>query len=312
MLASLPSPGSSAIEIGPLTFRAYGLMIALGVIAAVWLTGRRLAERGHQRELAGALALVGVPAGLVGARLHHVITDWRSFEGNWGDAFAIWEGGLGIAGAIIAGAAAVMWYGRRRGVPLTDLFDATAPAIPLAQAIGRWGNWFNQELFGRPTDLPWGLEIDPERRPVQHLDQETFHPTFLYESLWNVAVVVFLLWLGRRNVLRPGRLFAVYAASYAVGRLWVESLRIDTSSEIAGVRVNIWIYLVVLAVALAIIARGVLPRDQWGTRASGAGGDEALMAGSDAADGSVDDDLHHDEPDDGVAVETTAGDEGDG
>ena len=257
MLASIPSPASSAIDIGPLTFRAYGLMIALGVVAAVWLAGRRFAERGYPRETAASLAMVDVPAGLVGARLHHVITDWKSFQGNWADAIKIWEGGLGIAGAIIAGVLAVVWYTRRHDVPMGVVLDATAPAIPLAQAIGRWGNWFNQELFGRPTDLPWGLEIDPDHRPVEYLAEDTFHPTFLYESLWNLALVAVLLWLSRRNVLRSGRLFAVYAGGYAIGRLWVEALRIDPSSEIAGVRVNLWIYTVVLVAMIVVVLRGL-------------------------------------------------------
>ncbi|MCB0996014.1 MAG: prolipoprotein diacylglyceryl transferase [Acidimicrobiales bacterium] len=312
MLASIPSPGSNAIDIGPLTFRAYGLMIALGVIAAVWLAGKRLAERGYPPELAGSLAMVGVPAGLVGARVHHVITDWRSFQGNWGDAIKIWEGGLGIAGAVLAGAAAVLWYSRRNRLPIGVVLDATAPAIPLAQAIGRLGNWFNQELFGRPTDLPWGLEIDLDHRPVQYLDRETFHPTFLYESLWNVGVVLVLLWLSRRRVLRTGRLFAVYAGLYAIGRLWVESMRIDPSSEIAGVRVNIWIYSIVLAISVAVVLTGRRPVDEWGEPY-----DEVLTDGPEPADEDedVDEELESDESiDDGVSIgmEREAVDEGDG
>lgn len=257
MLASIPSPGSGSIDLGPLTFRAYGVMIALGVLAAVWLVGRRFAARGIDPDHATGLAMWAVPAGLVGARLNHVITDWRSFQGRWGDVVKIWEGGLGILGGVLLGAVAGIAYMRRHAIPLGVGLDVAAPSLPLAQAIARWGNWFNQELFGRPTDLPWGLEIDPEHRPDGYADVETFHPTFLYESLWNVGVFAFLLWLERRGRLRTGRLLAAYFAAYAVGRLWVESLRIDRATEVAGLRVNLWIYGVVLLVALVVLFRGL-------------------------------------------------------
>lgn len=255
--ASIPSPGSGAIELGPLTFRAYGVMIALGVLAAVWLAGRRFAQRGYPSEHATGMAMWAVPAGIVGARLYHVITDWQKFEGNWGDAFRIWEGGLGILGGVLLGAVAGFAYMRRHGIPYAVGFDAVAPALPLAQAIGRWGNWFNQELFGGPTDLPWGLEIDPENRPAEYADVETFHPTFLYESLWNLGVVVVLLRIDRTRRLAAGHLFAAYLALYSVGRLWVEALRVDDANEIAGLRVNIWVFSIVLVISVAIVVRGL-------------------------------------------------------
>ncbi len=253
VLASLPSPGSSSIELGPLTLRAYGLMIALGVLAAVWLFARRLAERGFDPDHATGIAMWAVPAGLVGARLYHVITDWRSFEGRWEDAFKIWQGGLGIPGGIALGAAIGIWQAHTRGISTANVVDLAAPSLPLAQAIGRWGNWFNQELYGKPTDLPWALEIDPENRVPASLDDTTFHPTFLYESLWNFALVGFLLWLDRRRVLRPGALFAVYTGGYAIGRLWIEAIRIDTASQLGGVRVNIFVMSALLAVSLAYL-----------------------------------------------------------
>ncbi len=255
MFASIPSPSSGGIDVGPFTFRAYGVMIALGILAAVWLTAKRFAERGYAADHATALAMWVVPAGLVGARLYHVITDWRRFEGRWDEAFQIWEGGLGVLGGVLAGALAGAVYARTHDIPVGRLVDIAAPALPLAQAIGRWGNWFNQELFGKPTDLPWGLEIDRDERPVEHITEDTFHPTFLYESLWNLGLVVVLLRLDRLGRLRPSGLFAAYLAGYSVGRLWVEALRIDEASEIAGLRVNLWVFSILLLVSLAWVAR---------------------------------------------------------
>jgi prolipoprotein diacylglyceryl transferase len=262
VLASIPSPTSSSIELGPFTFRAYGLMIALGVLAAVWLTGKRLAERGYKADHATGLAMWVVPAGLIGARMYHVITDWRSFQGQWFDVVKIWEGGLGILGGVVAGAIAGVAYARKYDIILSDLFDIVAPAVPLAQAIGRWGNWFNQELFGRPTDLPWGLEIDVENRPDEFINEDTFHPTFLYESLWNFGLVLLLLKLDRSRRLRPWGLFATYLAGYSAGRLWIEALRVDHASEIAGLRVNLWVFSVVFLSSLYVVIRSIRRPDE--------------------------------------------------
>ena len=243
ILTSIPSPGADSLEIGSLDLRAYGLIIALGVLAAAWLFHRRFTERGHSPDLASSVIAWMVFAGLIGARIYHVITDWKTYEGNWGEAWQIWEGGLGIPGAVIT-AAAVMWvYARQKGIPMSDIADSVAPALPLGQAIGRWGNWFNQELYGRPTDLPWALEIDSEHRRRQYLDDETFHPAFLYECVWNLALVGVLLWVNKRFTLRPGRLFGLYVLGYSLGRLWIEFIRVDFASELAGVRVNIWVML---------------------------------------------------------------------
>jgi prolipoprotein diacylglyceryl transferase len=242
MLASIPSPSSGTLEIGPLSLNAYGLCIALGVVAAVWLFGRRLEEKGiGTREDANAIAIWGVAAGVVGARLYHVITDWERFEGNLEDVVKIWEGGLGIPGGMLAGVLAGTYAGYRRGIPLGQGLNAVAPALPLAQAIGRWGNWFNQELYGRPTDLPWAVEIDPEHRVAGYETYETFHPTFLYESLWNLSLCGVLLWIDKRFRPAGGRLLAMYVLGYGVGRFWIEGLRIDEADEIAGLRWNQWV-----------------------------------------------------------------------
>ncbi len=243
MFASIPSPSRNIIEIGPLDIRIYGLMIALGVIVAVWFIGWRMQQRGMNPEIAISLAWVVVPAGLIGARLYHVITDWRSFsdEDRWGDVFKIWEGGLGIPGAIIAGVIAAAVLCKMRGWSLAQILDIAAPTLLAAQAIGRLGNWFNQELFGRPTDLPWGVEIDQVNRPVEYFTDTTFHPTFLYEALWMLALMGLLLWLDKLRKLPVGHLFALYVLGYASGRIWIEFLRVDPASELAGVRVNVWV-----------------------------------------------------------------------
>jgi prolipoprotein diacylglyceryl transferase len=261
-LASIPSPPDNAIHLGPFQLRAYGLAIALGVVAAVLIAQRRWVRRGGDAADISGLAVWSVLAGLVGARLYHVITDWRRFEGRWWHVFAIWEGGLGIPGGLVAGVLTGAWLAHRRGLPVAQLLDVVAPALPVAQAIGRLGNWFNQELFGRPTDLPWGLEIDPEHRPARFADVATFHPTFLYEALWNLALAgLLVLYERRRPDHRPGRLFGFYVAGYAAGRLWVEALRVDPASEILGVRVNIWISGIVLVGALAWLVATRHPPD---------------------------------------------------
>ncbi len=255
LLASIPSPGSKQLELGPINLRYYGLMIALGVLAAVWLAQKRWNERGGGPDDMSAVAFVGVPAGLIGARLYHVITDWGRFEDRPGDIVKIWEGGLGIPGGMLAGLLVGVWAAKRRGMSGAGTLDAVAPALPLAQAIGRWGNWFNQELFGGPTDLPWGLEIDGRYRPAEHATVETFHPTFLYESLWNLALCAGLLALDRKRIVPRGRLVFAYLVGYGVGRLWVESLRIDAANHVFGVRVNIWVSLIAIVAGLILLFR---------------------------------------------------------
>ena len=248
ILASFPSPPSEAIEFGPLTLRAYGLAIAFGVLAGVWLAQKRWSAVGGDPDDITKIAMWAVPAGLLGARLYHVITDWR-FDEGFAEPFKIWEGGLGIPGGIGVGVLVAVWIIHREGWDRPLLLDAVVPALPLAQAIGRIGNWFNQELFGGPTDLPWAVEIAPEHRPPEYLDVETFHPTFLYEALWNLGLVVFLIWLDGTRKLRTGALLAVYVVGYLSARLWLETVRIDPANEIAGVRVNIWMSIVGIVIA---------------------------------------------------------------
>ena len=243
LLASIPSPSDASISIGPLELRAYGLLIALGVLAAVWMAGRMLEQKGlGTADDASSIGIWGVAAGVVGARLYHVATEWSRFSDDLGAIPKIWEGGLGIPGGLVAGVLVGLWQARRRGIAPLPMLTCAAPAIPLAQAIGRWGNWFNQELYGRPTDLPWGLEID-DAHNLDHPVGTTFHPTFLYESLWNLGLTGLLLLIDRRLRLGPGRLFAVYLMGYGAGRFWIEGLRIDPTeaSDVAGLRWNQWV-----------------------------------------------------------------------
>jgi prolipoprotein diacylglyceryl transferase len=250
-LAYIPSPSTN--RIGP--FTAYGLIIAIGVIVGVWLARVRWRDRGGDPDDMTSIALWAVPAGLIGARLYHVITDNELYRGHWFDnpftsetsPWAIWKGGLGIPGGIILGVGVGVWVAYRRGLRLPVGLDAIAPAFPLGQAIGRFGNYFNQELFGRPTTLPWGLEIDPAHRPPEFAQYATFHPTFLYESLWNLALFGVLIWIDRKRAIRPGRLFVLYIGGYFLGRLWVEALRSDNANLILGLRVNTWTSLIAIA-----------------------------------------------------------------
>jgi prolipoprotein diacylglyceryl transferase len=250
MLTSLPSPSSGVLEIGPLSIHAYGLMIALGVVVGVWLTGRRLEARGTgTRDDASAMAVWAVIAGILGARLYHVMTDWSSFEGDPVRIFQIWKGGLGIPGGLLAGIVVGWWVTKRRGIDPREMAVAAAPAIPLAQSIGRWGNWFNQELFGGATKLPWGLEISDDKIPAGYAPGTLFHPTFLYESLWNLALCGVLILIDRKFRPRAPRLMAMYLAGYGIGRFWVEGLRIDDADEFGPLRFNQWVALVVTILA---------------------------------------------------------------
>ena len=261
LVGAIPSPPSNAIGIGPLQLRAYGLAIAVGVLVAVWVAQRRWAARGGAPADISYLATWSVVAGLVGARAYHVLTDYHRFQGRWLHALAVWEGGLGIPGGLLAGVVTGVVLARRRGLPAAQLLDVVAPAIPLAQAIGRLGNWFNQELFGRPTDLPWGLRIDAAHRPDGYERFATFHPTFIYEALWNLALAgLLVLYERRRPDARPGTLFALYVGGYGLGRLWVEALRIDDATRLAGVRVNIWVSL--LAITASTVTLAVLHHRQ--------------------------------------------------
>jgi prolipoprotein diacylglyceryl transferase len=252
-LASIPSPSSGALHLGPLTLHAYGLAIACGVLAAIWLANRRWTARGGTADDITYLATWGVPAGIIGARIYHVCTDYQLYTGDPLKAFAIWDGGLGIWGGIAGGVAVGLLAAKRRGLPLLALMDMVAPALALAQAVGRLGNYFNQELFGRPTTLPWALEISPQNRPAGFEGFSTFHPTFLYEGLWNVLLCVALVLAEKRFKLGPGRIFALYVMGYTFARFFIERLRIDEAHQLAGLRVNEWTSLVVFTSTAAIL-----------------------------------------------------------
>ncbi|WLW55800.1 prolipoprotein diacylglyceryl transferase [Streptomyces sp. YU58] len=259
-LAYIPSPSRGVIHLGPIPLRGYAFCIIIGVFVAVWIGNRRWVARGGQAGTVADIAVWAVPFGLLGGRLYHVITDYELYfsEGrDWVDAFKIWEGGLGIWGAIALGAVGA-WIGcRRRGIPLPAYADAIAPGIAVAQAIGRWGNWFNQELYGKPSDLPWALEITSSsdgRIPG------TYQPTFLYESLWCVGVALLVIWADRRFKLGHGRAFALYVAAYCVGRFWIEYLRIDDAHHILGLRLNNWTALIVFVLAVVYIVMSAKKR----------------------------------------------------
>ena len=249
IFSSIPSPDQGVWNIGPVPVRAYALLIIVGIVVAVWWGNKRYVARGGREGTILDVAVWAVPFGIVGGRIYHVLSDWQIYFGpdgrGFGAALRIWDGGLGIWGAVAFGALGA-WIGARRlGVPLPPIGDAVAPGIAVAQAIGRLGNWFNQELFGAPTDLPWALEIDPANRPDGYLEIDTFHPTFLYESLWLLAMAVVLVWADRRFSMGHGRLFALYVALYCAGRVWIEALRIDDANSILGLRLNIWTSVVV-------------------------------------------------------------------
>jgi prolipoprotein diacylglyceryl transferase len=250
---SIPSPGANIWYIGAFPLRAYALCIIAGIIAALIIATRRWQARGGTADSMELMVVVGVPFGIVGARLYHVITDYQLYFGPGRqplNALKIWEGGLGVWGAIAFGILGGYLVARRRRIAFPAVLDAIAPAILVAQAIGRLGNWFNQELFGRPTTLPWGLEIAAPYRPAGYAQFATFHPTFLYEMLWNLAAAVLLVWLDRRFRLGHGKVFALYVMLYCAGRFWIEALRIDTVNEIGGFRLNNYTALIGFIVAL--------------------------------------------------------------
>jgi prolipoprotein diacylglyceryl transferase len=226
-------------------------MLLAGIAACIAITGHRWVARGGDWDLIFRVAVWGVGAGIVGARLYHLATSWSEVPNEWWGPFAVWEGGLGIWGGIAGGVLVGGYIAHRSGASVTALLDAAAPGLLVAQAIGRVGNWWNQELFGEPTNRPWGLEIDSARRPDEFLFNETFHPTFLYEALWNLLAAGLLLILDRRFRFRPPALFALYIVLYTGFRFYLETLRIDPSSEIAGLRVNAWVSAILFVLSLA-------------------------------------------------------------
>ena len=257
MLLSIPSPSENIWHVGPFPLRAYALCIIAGILVAMVIGSRRWRARGGTAEGLESVLVLAIPFGIVGARIYHVITDYELYFGpgrNPVDALKIWNGGLGIWGAVAGGALGAYLVARRRGIRFPALLDALAPAVLVAQAIGRLGNWFNSELFGRPTTLPWGLEIAPEYRPAGYASATTFHPTFLYELVWNLLVAGVLVLLDRRFRLGHGKVFALYVALYSAGRFWIEALRVDTVNEIGGFRLNNYTAAIAFVVAAAVFA----------------------------------------------------------
>lgn len=253
----IPSPSVSQWQLGPLTIRAYALCILAGIFFAVWWTIRRYSAAGGEEDTVYDVALPSVVVGILGARLYHVITTPELYFGATGNPALIpqiWQGGLGIWGGVAAGVATGALVLKRKGLRLAPFADAVAPAILAAQAIGRLGNWFNQELFGAPTTLPWGLQIDAAHMPAGYPVGTLFHPSFLYELLWNAAGAIVLAWLGRyllqRDGVIGGRLLWAYLMVYTSGRVWIEYMRIDTAHEILGLRVNVWVSIAIFAIGL--------------------------------------------------------------
>jgi prolipoprotein diacylglyceryl transferase len=247
----IPSPSFDQIHIGPFSFHVYGLCYVLAVMAAVAICARRWEATGGDRDLVYDVALWGFPAGLIGGRLYFLATSWNEVPPHWWGPFAVWKGGLGIWGGIALGTLVGIWRVYRAGADVPRFMDAGAPALLVAQAIGRVGNYFNQELYGRPTTLPWGVEISPDHRPERFANDATFHPTFLYEIVWNLGLAVALVVLGRRREIRPPGLFALYVAGYSAFRIFEELLRVDPAHHILGLRLNFFISVALTIAGLA-------------------------------------------------------------
>jgi len=263
MHALIPSPSSSQISIGPATFHYYALCIIAGISFAIWLGRKRYVANGGLADDVSEAAIWAVPFGIIGGRIYHVISSPQQYFGSGGnpvDALRIWQGGLGIWGAISMGAFGAFLYFRTHKTTLnfSHFLDALAPGVVIAQAIGRVGNWFNQELFGKPTSLPWGLEIDLRNRPTGFENYLTFHPTFMYEAIWCLLVAYILIKLPiffKRIIKNQGDVFALYVCGYTLGRLWIEALRIDDANYVLGLRLNIWVSFIVIASSVVYLIR---------------------------------------------------------
>lgn len=252
--AALPSPPQGEWYLGPIPIRAYAIAIGVGIVLGWWITDRRYRSKGGPADISVDVTMWMVVFGIVGARIYHVVSSPAAYFGEQGNPWAvveIWNGGLGIWGAVPAGALGAWIALRRRGLRLAPFADALAPGLLVGQAVGRLGNYFNQELYGAPTTLPWGLQIDASHRVAGYTDPELlFHPTFLYEGLWNLAMAALLIWAARRFHLRHGRVMWLYVMLYTLGRGWIEYLRIDDAERILGLRLNIWTSLLVFGLAL--------------------------------------------------------------
>jgi prolipoprotein diacylglyceryl transferase len=266
--AAIPSPSSSDLHLGPFDVHVYGLMYVVGLLAAVFITVRRWEAQGGSRATVYDVAMWGFPAGLVGGRLYFDLTSSGEVPAHWWGPFAVWDGGMGIWGGIALGAIVGIWRLRRAGVSVAAFMDAAAPALLVGQAIGRIGNYFNQELFGGPSSLPWALEISPAHRPAGYESFSTFQPTFLYELIWNLALAAFLVWLGNHRRIRAPGLFALYVAGYSGFRIFEESLRVDPAHHIFGLRLNFYVATLLCLAGLVWFAysQGWRPRWRWSRR----------------------------------------------
>jgi prolipoprotein diacylglyceryl transferase len=255
LLNAIPSPSSGSLQLGPLKLNAYGLMIALGVIVAVRMAGRRAETKGvGTTDDISSVAMWAVPAGIIGGRVYHVMTDYEKFQGQWFDVVKIWQGGLGIWGGVTFGVIVGWWMARKRGLDAWWIISCAVPAIAVAQAIGRWGNWFNQELFGRPTTLPWALEVsDSVAMKAGYAAGTTFHPTFLYESVGCLVLAYVLIRIEKRMNPARGRLLAWYVAGYTLLRFFVEGLRVDPARSAGGLRLNQWVSIGAFSVAVLLL-----------------------------------------------------------
>ena len=259
-MSFIPSPSANGFHIGPLFIHAYGLAYVVAVTAAIIITRRRWQAVGGNRDLVYDVAIWGFPAGIIGGRLYFLATSWNQVPPHWWGPFAIWKGGLGIWGGITLGVIVGLWRVRRAGASIPLFMDAGAPSLLVAQSIGRIGNYFNQELFGGPTTLPWGLEISPSHRPAGYLQYATFQPTFLYEIIWNLALAAFLVWLGHHRKIRAPGLFALYVTGYSAFRIFEESLRIDPSHYLFGLRLNLYVAAILTLVGAAWFRHTQRPR----------------------------------------------------
>lgn len=246
--AFIPSPSHSVWYLGALPIRGYALCLIAGMFVAIWIAERRFQNRGGDAGVISDIAIWAIPFGIVGGRLYHVLTDPQLYFGEGKhpvDALKVWNGGLGIWGAVALGGVGVYIACRRNGADFMKVADALAPALLVAQGVGRLGNYVNQELFGKPTTLPWGLKIDLANRPEGFEHFATFHPTFLYEMLWNFAAAALLIWLDRKFRFTHGRAFGLYVMFYTAGRVWIEAMRIDTVNHIGPFRLNVWTSIIV-------------------------------------------------------------------
>jgi prolipoprotein diacylglyceryl transferase len=260
MLAYIPSPSHGILHIGPLALHAYGLMLAIGVLAAAKIADVRWGRTGNDPKVIAEIAVPVVVAGVVGARVYHLFTGYKWSDGGIVGAFEIWKGGLSIWGAVGGGLIAVVFLARRKHLDTLTLLDAVGPGVVVAQAIGRWGNYFNQELFGRPSKLPWALEIDPAHRPLHYQGFATFQPTFLYESIWCLLIFATIVWIERHRGLRKGQAFTLYVAMYCFGRCFFEWLRVDPATRIFGIRFNLLLSAVACVIgAISFVRLGRRP-----------------------------------------------------